>query len=227
MLQHAQRENKGYIFEYAKDRKIDVDVVELWNTTEFPDATEYDGVVILGGTMNVHDDFPFLKAEIEFIKKYIHKVPMLGICLGAQLLAHTLGADIQEDSEGQEVGFGAVTLTDKGCNHPLFHGFLKTIPVLQWHGQTFTLPEGADLLASSEVCKNQAFAYKNVYGIQFHFEITPALGREFHDEGRDWARKHDGFNDEEFLEELDRSELIIKMQCYQLFDNFLKGTHII
>ena len=224
LLQHAARKNSGHIVSFVNDRHIDVDVLKMWESPdmEMPDATSYDGVIILGGTMNVHDDFSFLIKEVEFIRESIGRVPMLGLCLGAQLIAYALGATIKEDFEQRQVGFDTIQLTDAGKQHPLFFRFPENVKVLQWHGQTFDLPLGADRLATSSACANQAFAHGNAYGVQFHLEISPALGREIYAEGRAWAVGHTGFSEERFLADLDSYELIIKAQCYQLFDNFLK-----
>lgn len=223
LLQHAPRKNTGHIFSYCSDRDIETDVLKLWETddVQMPDATKYDGVIVLGGTMNVHDDFPFLTKEIEFIRAHLQKVPMLGICLGAQLIAHALGAAVAPDSDKREFGFDAVKLTDAGKSHPLFKGFPERIPVLQAHGQTFEMPKEAQHLASSHVCDNQAFACGSAFGIQFHLEISPALGREIFTDDRGWVQEHFQLNEDKFILDLETYELIIKTQCYRLLDNFI------
>lgn len=224
LVQHLKRKNTGNIISYVKDKGIEADILRLWETPDMdmPDATGYDGIIILGGTMNVHDDFPFLIKEVEFIREHLQRVPMLGICLGGQLIAHALGAEVKEDSDRRELGFDVVKLTDAGKEHPLFSCFPERVPVLQWHGQSFELPEGASLLASSATCPYQAFAQGSAYGIQFHLEITPALGREIYEEGKEWALERFHLNEDKFLVDLETYELIIKTQCYQLLDNFLK-----
>jgi GMP synthase (glutamine-hydrolysing) len=112
-------------------------------------------------------------------------VPILGVCLGAQLLAHALGARIYPNPAGREVGVSEVLLTDDGRSDPLLAGLPDPLPVMQWHGDAFELPAGASLLATSPVCENQAFRVgRRAYGVLFHPEVGPV-------EARDWLARED------------------------------------
>jgi GMP synthase (glutamine-hydrolysing) len=139
-------------------------------------VTQADLLVVLGGPIGVYDgnDFPFLGREIKLLtRRLAEDLPTLGICLGAQLMACALGQAVYP-SGSKEIGWGSVMLTEAGkasCLGALAGG----AAVLHWHGDTFDLPLGASLLASTTVCKNQAFAYgKRGLGLQFHLEVDPA-----------------------------------------------------
>jgi GMP synthase (glutamine-hydrolysing) len=143
------------------------------------DPIEPDLLVILGGPIGVYEDaiYPFLKAERAFIMKRLEtKSPTLGICLGAQLIAASLGAPVFSAGV-KEIGFAPVDLTDAGRASPLRH--LDGVPVLHWHGDTYALPEGATNLASTSLVQQQAFSIgETILGIQFHPEAETGPGFE-------------------------------------------------
>ena len=104
-----------------------------------------------------------------------HGIPLLGICLGSQLLAKALGARVYRNPQ-KEIGWYTVDLTPAGAADPLFAGLASPVPVFQWHGDAFDLPAGARALASSPLCAHQAFRYGDrVYGLLFHLELAPAI----------------------------------------------------
>lgn len=127
----------------------------------------------MGGPMGVYEaaKYPFLTAECSLIKQLIQRgIPVLGVCLGAQLLAHALDARVFP-GPGPEIGFGCVELTDAGRGDPIFEGIDAKFPAFHWHGDTFDLPQGTTLLASSTLYAHQAFRFGvQAYGLQFHVE---------------------------------------------------------
>lgn len=177
-LTHVECEGLGWWGEFFQERGVDVVRVRLNDGDPLPDLDRYDAVLILGGPMNVDEDenYPWLVAEKAAIKTTAESgKPIMGICLGAQLLARALGADVTRNP-AKEIGWHLVTLTHEGQEDPLFEGLNSLLPVFQWHGDTFSLPNGATLLATSTLCCHQAFRYgKCAYGIQFHVEVTPAM----------------------------------------------------
>ncbi len=142
------------------------------------DMSKYDGLVVLGGPMGVcdADKHPHLTQEIRAIRDAIqHDKPVLGICLGSQLIAAALGAKVYKN-EKKEIGWYDVSLTDEGKKDPVLSGIGGTKKIFQWHGDTFDIPYGGTWLAKSEACANQAFRYGDkVYGLQFHLEVDEPM----------------------------------------------------
>lgn len=147
----------------------DAGVHDIWTI----DPLNPDLLIILGGPIGAYDceQYPFLKDELRILKiRMDENRPTLGICLGAQLMAVALGADIKP-GQAKEIGYKPLELSPAGFNSPLKH--LKDQPVLHWHQDTFSLPDGAENLAHTDICAQQAFQKgKNILGLQFHPEIS-------------------------------------------------------
>jgi GMP synthase (glutamine-hydrolysing) len=142
---------------------------------ELPAQEEVAGAVVMGGPMNVDEveRFPGLAAEREWLAEAVRReLPLLGICLGAQLLARALGAEVRA-GEGPEIGFAPVAVSDPG--DPLLGGLAPSTDVLHWHRDIFDLPDGAQPLASSVLTEHQAFRAGNAWGLLFHPEADFAL----------------------------------------------------
>lgn len=173
VLQHAAWEGPGLIAVEARARGLYLDVRRLDLGDSIPDPDQVNGLVVMGGPMGAYetDIYPFLAEECRLLGELAHRnCPVLGICLGSQLLAKALGADVFPGNR-PEIGFGFVELTPTGKQDPLFAEAGSSIPVVHWHGDTFDLPEGAALLASSEEYAQQAFRFGScAYGLQFHIE---------------------------------------------------------
>ncbi len=142
---------------------------------QLPGTCELAAAIVLGGAMGVHDTakYPFLSTVREFMDACVRAdLPLLGICLGGQLLADVCGAMVSSGQWGEK-GVHGVTLTDAGGRDPLFTGIPREFVTFQWHNDSFALPAGSVLLASSLACPNQAFRIgQHVYGLQFHPEVT-------------------------------------------------------
>jgi len=184
-LQHAPHEGAGYISNYAQEYGHSLSFTKFYKNEKPPELNSFDVLLIMGGSMGVNDEnkFPWLKNEKKFIGEAIkNKKKILGICLGSQMLAAVLGARVFQNSE-PEIGFFPVF---KKSANVLFKNFPDTSVVFQWHGDTFDLPQGAELLASSEACVNQAFMVgSNILALQFHLEITEELLKGFLKSGKD------------------------------------------
>ncbi len=170
VFQHIKYEGPGRIIDWALSRGIKLSTTDFWQNQQAPPVTEPDMLVIMGGFMSVNDEekFPWLVEEKKFIRKFISSGrPVLGICLGAQMLASALGNKVYP-IEFKEIGFFPVK---KENEHPLFDGFPVEIPVFHWHGETFDMPEGAVHTFSNGNCPNQGFVLGNTVGLQFHIEI--------------------------------------------------------
>jgi GMP synthase-like glutamine amidotransferase len=177
IVQHVAWEDPGSIAEVAAARGIPTFVRRMDRDEPLPAAEEIGGLVVMGGPMSVHDvaSHPHLARERALLRDAVARgLPVLGVCLGAQLLALSLGARV-EKGPAEESGIGDVTLTEEGRRDPVLGG-RDRIPVVHWHGETFRLPDGAVLLAQSPLYRNQAFRVGDrVYGLQFHLEVTRAL----------------------------------------------------
>jgi GMP synthase-like glutamine amidotransferase len=207
IIKHISLEGPGTLGEYLDKNGISTYSVDLSGGDILPDfPQDYVGVVILGGPMNVYeeDKFPFLKDEQRFIQTVLSaEIPLLGICLGAQLIAKAAGARVYK-AKSKEIGWYRLKLTPEGATDPLFKGFTDEFFVFQWHGDTFDVPESGKLLATSDGCPNQAFRYgKCAYGLQFHLEVTSSMIRE-------WISAYDSE-----IEELAGSGIINPQQILQ------------
>ncbi len=173
-LQHVPFEGPGSIATWLSESGYEISCSRLFESESLPNLDQIDLLVIMGGPMSVNDehDFPWLVAEKEYIRQAIQEgKAVLGICLGAQLIASAMGAAVYQNNE-KEIGWWPIEGIDTG-NATMF-AFPAKVEVFQWHGETFGLPSGAKLLAKSKVCKNQAFQLgRSVIGLQFHLETTP------------------------------------------------------
>jgi GMP synthase-like glutamine amidotransferase len=190
VLQHVAVEGPGTLASYLAIRGWTLATVALYEGARLPeDAQEYRAVIVMGGPMGVYDEaqYPFLRDEHRFLTRVLGQgIPLLGICLGSQLLAQALGARVYRNPH-KEIGWYTVDLTPAGAADPLFAGLTSPMPVFQWHGDAFDMPAGATPLASSPLCTHQAFRYGDrVYGLLFHLELTPDIIHSwmatFHDE---------------------------------------------
>ncbi len=174
-LEHVPFEGPANIGAWAKERGHMFTRTFLYEGGKFPHWDEFDWLVVMGGPMNIYEveKYPWLIAERNFIEKAIaEKKIVLGVCLGAQLIADILGGSVYKNHH-KEIGWFPVQLTEKAKKGPLFAGAPECFTPFHWHGETFDLPPGCTRLAESEGCSNQAFEYKGrVIGLQFHLEST-------------------------------------------------------
>lgn len=174
-LQHAEHEELGCIGPWLKQRGHRVTRSRLYLAEPVPAAGDFDWLIVMGGPMNIyeHERYPWLVPEKALIRDAcVTNKKILGICLGAQLVADALGARVSRNAH-QEIGFFDVSLADEGGSYSLFADFPAVFPAFHWHGDTFSIPDGCQNLMKSDACVNQAFACGDrVVGIQFHLEVT-------------------------------------------------------
>jgi GMP synthase (glutamine-hydrolysing) len=174
-LQHVPFEGIASIEPWAKSKGYSLSATRFYKDEPLPNIEDIDGLVIMGGPMNVYEEskYPWLAQEKKFIEQAIeHEKTILGICLGAQLIADVLGAKVVPNRE-KEIGWFPIELTSKAQTSQVFNFLPKQFTVFHWHGDTFELPSGATRMAKSEGCENQAFIYgERVVALQFHLEST-------------------------------------------------------
>jgi GMP synthase-like glutamine amidotransferase len=190
-LQHVSFETPGLLTDVVREKGYSLRTIALFDGEPLPSTADFDGLIIMGGPMSIHDEdvHPWLRAEKELIAAAIREgKKVLGICLGAQLIAAVLGARVYPNPQ-KEIGFWPVQWAEAaGLRRSqeavgrVFRGVGEARAVetlfFHWHGETFDLPAGAVLLASTPACVNQAFRFGDkVLGIQFHPEVTPEIIR--------------------------------------------------
>jgi len=199
ILLHADPETPGLIGQILDRRGIEAETIRGYAGERVPTAMDgRDALVVMGGPMGVYDQgrFPFLRDEIELIGDALRSgKPVLGVCLGSELLAAALGAKVAPARK--EIGWYPVTLTDAAAHDPLWRDVDRSIVAFHWHGDAFELPPGAVPLASSALTPYQAFRHgRAAYGLLFHMEMdehmvramVESFGDELREAGADGAR---------------------------------------
>ena len=226
-LQHVPFEGLGSIETWLHSAHASISATRLYEEAHFPALESFDLLIIMGGPMSVNDEdqFPWLRLEKKFIRQSIKSnKAVLGICLGAQLLAHVLGAAVPRNPV-KEIGWYPLHKTDAGTDDAVLAPLQAQTPVFQWHGCRFDIPKDAVHLARSADCEQQAFRYgDNAYGFQFHLEMderlverwlaTPAYREELADSGLP--------HDEAAIRAHTRQHIVaMQQQADAVFNNFL------
>lgn len=213
VFQHVAHKILGTLNPALKGSSLNIRYVNFERTPdEHPSVEKYNGLIILGGHMGVYEaeKYKHIKVEMQLIEEALKKnIPVLGICLGAQLLAHVLGASVRKNPE-KEIGWCDINLTEEGLKDPLLSHFKPREKIFQLHGDTFDIPQSATHLAQSDVCNGQAFRYGDkVYGLQFHLEVDQPMIQRWLDNPRNYdemfsthqkfSKEQIGLETEEFL----------------------------
>jgi GMP synthase-like glutamine amidotransferase len=176
-FRHVPFEGLGLIESVLEARGIPFDYCDLYRPgAVLPDTNRYAGLIFMGGPMSVNDELPFLLGEMRLMERAaaVGK-PMLGICLGSQMIARALGGRVYRNAE-KEIGWFDIHLTEDGRRDPMLGGLAPAENVFHWHGDTFDMPRDAVLLAYSDRTERQAFRIgPAIYGLQFHLEVTPEM----------------------------------------------------
>lgn len=199
ILQNASHEGPGTIENYLKENNIAYTIVDLSKKGyKLPAPSDYNALIVMGGPMNVYEtnEFPYLIEEEKIIKTAIEKnYLVLGICLGAQMMAKALGAKVTK-GKTKEIGWYDINLTEDGIEDKALGPLGNKVKVFQWHGDTFDIPSGAVRLAGSELFANQAFRYgKRTYALQFHLEVTEEIIKDWLKHGEEELKPLKGIID--------------------------------
>ena len=223
IVQHVECEGPGYLEDFLYERQIDFRIIRMHEGDNLPNVNDFDALIVLGGPMNVYEEerYPYLEYLTTTIKNFATDGRhYLGFCLGAQLLAKALGAKVRRNPM-REIGNFEIYLTEEGVEDPLFTGFEYIFPALEWHGDTFSIPMGAIKLAGSKLCPNQAFRFKNAYGLQFHLEATTEMLVEWMKVYRD-ELEEEGIDAGVMLKEIREKSDIYGQSSKQLFTHFFE-----
>lgn len=224
IVKNVTNEGPGTIEDYLKGKGINYMVADFsgCEATEesIPDIRNFTHLVIMGGPMAVYASggLPFLHYEVAMIRAFAKNgKAVLGICLGAQMVAHALGADVYK-GEKQELGWDKVEITEEGMQDSAISTLavdnVPTAVVFHWHGDSFDLPRKAVRIASSENYKNQGFRYgANVYGFQFHIEVTPEMIKE-------WFEKDECVDLEDMLVQTNSIYPEYRKRAYRFYEKF-------
>lgn len=172
IFRHALTEGAGYFSTFLDEHAIPWQLVKIDQGDAMPaTAKDFSGLVFMGGPMSVNDDLPWIPPVLDLIREAIAAdIPVLGHCLGGQLISKALGAKVTQNPL-KEIGWGQVTVSDNAAAKHWF-GDLANFQSFHWHGETFALPEGASHLLSSQYCQNQAYAIGKNLAFQCHIEMT-------------------------------------------------------
>lgn len=216
LVQNTRIEGSGYLGELLRKDGFEIISVNAKHE-KLPDA-DFSFVVILGAPESANDDLPYLQAEQQLIRNCVNKnIPVLGICLGSQLIAKTFGAKVYAGSK-KEIGFYNDLKIDNDSK--FFSNFQNPFTVFHWHGDTFDLPEGSVRLASSENYPNQAFQYKSAIGLQFHLEVNEEMVNLWLDNTEERLKEIPYIDPEKIRSDIDENISIVKSNMNNFYNNF-------
>jgi len=219
LVQNTKVEGSGYLGELLEDDGFSITSVNAKHE-KLPE-NDFSLVVILGAPESANDDLPYLQAEQKLIKDNVEKNnPVLGICLGSQLIAKTFGAKVYSGPK-KEIGFYDDLKVSN--DSPLFSGFKNPFTVFHWHGDTFDLPENAVRLASSEHYLNQAFQYKSAVGLQFHLEVNEEMVNLWLDNTEEKLQKIPYIDPQKIRSEINENISTVKSNMNNFYNNFKKS----
>ena len=216
LIQNTRIEGSGYLGELLSDDGFDITSIHAKHET-IPEK-KFSLVVILGAPESANDNLPYLIREQKLIKNSVdNEIPVLGICLGSQLIAKTFGAKVYKGPI-KEIGFYHDLKFSN--NSKLFDGFSNPFSVFHWHGDTFDLPEGAARLALSENYQNQAFQYKSAIGLQFHLEVNEQMVNLWLDKTEEKLHKISYLDPQKIRFDLDEHISTVKSNMKIFYNNF-------
>jgi GMP synthase (glutamine-hydrolysing) len=227
-IQHVPFEGPANIESWAREQKWEISATHLYRGEILPPPDRNDWLVVMGGPMNIYEDkeYPWLAAEKEFIRQSIAKgKTVLGICLGAQLIADVLGARVFRN-QYKEIGWYPVNILPQGPESLPFRGLPASFLALHWHGDTFSLPPGATMLAESEACPAQAFSYNSgrVLALQFHLESSVESVRSLIDNCSDELVDGKYIQTADVILKSEENFLNIRKTLLHLLENMKSGT---
>lgn len=222
IIHNTRIEGSGHLGELLNNDGFNIHSVHAKHE-KLPEK-KYLLVIILGAPESANDDLPYLQAEQKLIKRTVDDdIPLLGICLGSQLIAKTFGAKVYQGPK-KEIGFYHDLITDN--NSKLFSGFASPFTVFHWHGDTFDLPEKATRLAHSENYPNQAFQIGSAVGLQFHIEVTEEMINLWLDKTQEKLQQTPYINPQKIRYDIAENISIVKNNMDNFYNNLKSSFHL-
>ncbi|MFB5627900.1 MAG: type 1 glutamine amidotransferase [Nitrosarchaeum sp.] len=222
IVQNTTMEGSGYLGDLLNNDGFTIHSVNAKHE-KLPEK-KYSLVVILGAPESANDDLPYLQAEQKLIKKTVSDdIPLLGICLGSQLIAKTFGGKVYRGPK-KEIGFYHDLKIDGDSK--LFSGFSNPFTVFHWHGDTFDLPQGATRLAHSENYPNQAFQIKSAVGLQFHLEVNEEMINFWLDKTQEKLEQIPYIDPQKIRSDIDENISTVKNNMDNFYKNFKSSFHL-
>ena len=222
IIQNWAAEPAGTTTDYLGGQGLSYNVVRSYAGDPIPDVSACEAAIVLGcpHSVNFYNDIEFLKRLYAFLAAGVRRnLPILGICLGGQMLAKVLGAEVSRN-DVREIGLYTARLTEAGRTDKIFEGFENEFDVFHWHNDTFRVPYGASLLAEGETCRNQAFRKGNAVALQFHLEPRPEEIPLWCDEYRDELAA-ERKSKEELADAFALKAEVLRKSNFRLLKNFL------
>jgi GMP synthase-like glutamine amidotransferase len=226
VFRHSGTEGPGYFARYLDDQGLPWKLVKIDSGDPLPaKPSDYAGLVFMGGPMSVNDDLPWIPRVLALISSAVDEdVPVLGHCLGGQLMSKALGGHVTRNPV-REIGWGSVRVEDSDAARNWF-GPVRKFHSFHWHGETFTIPQGAVRIAASDFCENQAFALGRHLALQCHVEMTPEMIRRWYTDGADEIRSNPGpavQNAEQMEEHIEPRLAGLNGVAKRLYDRWIEG----
>ena len=221
-IQNTRIEGSGYLGNLVEEDGFKIQSV--YAKQESLPEKDFSLIVILGAPESANDDLPYLREEQKLIKSSVEKnIPVLGICLGSQLIAKTFGANVYSGPK-KEIGFyDDLKIND---DSQFFSGFKNPFTVFHWHGDTFDLPAGSNLLASSENYQNQAFRYKSAVGLQFHLEVDESMVNLWLDNTEEKLKEISYIDPKKIRSEINEHIVSVKSNMKIFYKNFKSSFNL-
>jgi GMP synthase-like glutamine amidotransferase len=224
IISHVAHEGPGYLAEFLDRKRIAYELICIEDGAELPDTLDdTSGIVFMGGPMSVNDPFPWIARETALIRRAVDAdVPVLGHCLGGQLMAKALGAKVTRNSVS-EIGWLPVEVVPSALARSWVGELPDSFPVYHWHGETFELPEGATHLLRSQGCANQAFVRGKHLALQCHVEMTPQMIRDWIGRGGELRPSPTVQSGPEMLRDVERRIAALRRVADVLYERWTAG----
>ncbi len=224
IFRHFRTEGPGYFASFLSRHALPSALIKVDEGEEFStDARKYAGLVFMGGPMSVNDDLPWISRELELIRDAVARdTPVLGHCLGGQLIAKAMGATVRKNAV-EEVGWGDVHVSPHGEQ---WFGDLRSFESFHWHGETFTLPADATHLLSSRYCENQAFSFAKHLAMQCHVEMTEEMIRTWVKGAREKSSEPSVQTRTEMLESLAPRVAALNRVADRLYEKWIDAVNL-